>query len=80
VATTHLVPVVLLVGEHQEAPIIDEDADEVLEKEGSVTHTKVGQAGDGQPGRGDSAVSPSLGAAQQHLGAGSRTHHPPWGG
>lgn len=36
--TTHLVPVVLLVGEHQKAPVIDEDTDEVLGKESSVTH------------------------------------------
>lgn len=39
--TAHLVPVVLLVGEHQEAPIVDEDTDEVLGKEESVTHPLV---------------------------------------
>lgn len=57
--TAHLVPVVLLVGEHQEAPIVDEDADEVLGKEGSVTQPwpcsgqgRTGRAGgDGQAGR-----------------------------
>lgn len=88
--TAHLVPVVLLVGEHQEAPIINEDTDEVLGKEGSVIQPwpclgqgRTSRVGGGSlSGRGASTVSPSLrnisvpGACM--LGAGSRRHHPPW--
>lgn len=76
---THLVPVVLLVGKHQEAPVVDEDADEVLGKDSSVTHPLAmprarqdwqGGGADGQSGRGGaSPASPSLGAAPEHLGA-----------
>lgn len=35
--STHLVPVILLVGEHQEASVVNEDADEVLGKGNRVT-------------------------------------------
>lgn len=70
--TAHLVPMVLLVGEHQKAPIVNEDTDEVLEKERSGAHPqprpgKAGQAGfggDRQSGKEVSALSPSLRAAQ----------------
>lgn len=90
-SSAHLVPVVLLVGEHQEAPIIDEDTDEVLGKEGSVTQPRPcpGQGrsskvrGGSLSGRGASEVSPSLRSISVPgapvLGAGSRRHHPPWG-
>lgn len=36
--SAHLVPVILLVGEHQEASVVNEDTDEVLGKEDSVTY------------------------------------------
>lgn len=66
---THLVPVVLLVGKHQEAPVVDEDADEVLGKDSSVTHPLAmprarqdwqGGGADGQSGRRGPARRPQV--------------------
>lgn len=87
--TTHLVPMVLLVGEHQEAPIIDKDTDQVLGKEGSVIQPwpcpgqgrTAGWGVAGCQAGGKSVVSPRLRSISvpgaPELGAGSKRHHPP---
>lgn len=70
--SAHLVPVILLVGEHQEASVVNEDADEVLGKENGVTLRGRRGTGASRPSPRTLAVPPAL--PTTHLVVGLAVH------